>query len=162
MTKSWNNITAENKFDIFLIKNCNLLFPGLIKGRPSYRRSLQPSKENIQHFETWKFWTFFLFLWVIFALLDPDPNPLTRLNPDPKHWLPYLFFQLRTMALIGPVPKTAEEEEKQFDPCWHVRVGENNSKPIFACSQPRQRFLLSEMWALCHSGKIICFFTMLF
>jgi hypothetical protein len=25
---------------------------GLPKGRPSYRRSLQPSKENIQHFKT--------------------------------------------------------------------------------------------------------------
>jgi hypothetical protein len=24
-----------------------------------------------------------LLLWVIFALLDPDPDPLTRLNPDP-------------------------------------------------------------------------------
>ncbi len=31
------------------------------KGRPSYRRSLQPSKENIQHFKTWKFFTFFCF-----------------------------------------------------------------------------------------------------
>ncbi len=34
-----------------------------------------------------KFLKFFLLLWVIFALLDPDPNtdpdPLTRLNPDP-------------------------------------------------------------------------------
>ncbi len=35
---------------------------GLNKGRPSYRRSLQPSKENIQHFKTWKFCTFFYFL----------------------------------------------------------------------------------------------------
>ncbi len=26
---------------------------------------------------------FFLLLWVIFALLDPDPDPLTRLNSDP-------------------------------------------------------------------------------
>jgi hypothetical protein len=24
-----------------------------------------------------------LLLWVIFALLDPDPDPQTRLNPDP-------------------------------------------------------------------------------
>jgi hypothetical protein len=31
------------------------------------------------------FLNFFLLLWVIFALLDldPDPDPLTRLNPDP-------------------------------------------------------------------------------
>ncbi len=30
-----------------------------------------------------KFLKFFLLLWVIFAFLDPDPDPLTRLNPDP-------------------------------------------------------------------------------
>ncbi len=29
-------------------------------------------KENIQHFETWNFLTFFYCLWVFFALLDPD------------------------------------------------------------------------------------------
>jgi hypothetical protein len=66
------------------------------KGRPSFRRSLQPSKENIQHFKKMKFINFFL-LWVIFALLDPDSdcesgygskdptesgsNP----DPDPQH-----------------------------------------------------------------------------
>jgi hypothetical protein len=26
---------------------------------------------------------FFLFLWVIFALLDPDPDPATQINTDP-------------------------------------------------------------------------------
>ncbi len=34
---------------------------GLHKGRPCYRRSLQPSKENIQHFKPWNFLTFFYF-----------------------------------------------------------------------------------------------------
>ncbi len=36
-------------------------------------------KENIQHFKTLNFLTFFLFLWVIFSLLDP----LNWLNPSP-------------------------------------------------------------------------------
>jgi hypothetical protein len=37
----------------FVIKNCNLLFQiGFQKERPSHRRSLQPSKEKIQHFRT--------------------------------------------------------------------------------------------------------------
>ncbi len=27
---------------------------------------------------------FFLFLWVIFALLDPDPDPATQINADPS------------------------------------------------------------------------------
>ncbi len=39
----------------------------------SYRRSNQPSKKNIQRFQKWILWTF-LCLWVIFALLEPDPN----------------------------------------------------------------------------------------
>ncbi len=30
---------------------------------------------------------FFQFLWVIFALLYPDPNPATQINADPKPWL---------------------------------------------------------------------------
>ncbi len=33
---------------------------GLYKWRTSYKTSLQSSKENIQHFKTWKFLTFFL------------------------------------------------------------------------------------------------------
>ena len=33
-----------------------------------------PSKENIQHLQNIKFLFFFLLLWVIFALLDPDPD----------------------------------------------------------------------------------------
>jgi hypothetical protein len=34
--------------------------------------SLQLSRENIQHFQNMKFINFFL-MWIIFALLDPDP-----------------------------------------------------------------------------------------
>ncbi len=51
---------------------------GLHKGRPSYRRSLQPSKENIQHFKTWNFLIFFYFCgsflpsWT--RILNPDPH----------------------------------------------------------------------------------------
>ncbi len=32
-----------------------------------------------------KFINLYLFLLVIFALLDPDPDPGTQLNPDPIH-----------------------------------------------------------------------------
>jgi hypothetical protein len=50
------------KIDIFLSTIAIYLSLGLHKGRPSYRRSLQLSKENI-----------FLFLSVIYAHLDLDP-----------------------------------------------------------------------------------------
>jgi hypothetical protein len=42
-------------FFLLLIKKCIYLSAGLHKGRPSYRRSLQHSKENIQHFKTLNF-----------------------------------------------------------------------------------------------------------
>ncbi len=64
--------TAEKNY--FFSKIVMYLSLGLLNGHPSYRRSLQPSKENIQHFKIWNLFTFFLFLWVIFSLLDPDPD----------------------------------------------------------------------------------------
>jgi hypothetical protein len=42
--------TEEKNFS-FLIKYAIYLSLGLHKGRPSYKRGLQPSKENIQHFK---------------------------------------------------------------------------------------------------------------
>jgi hypothetical protein len=51
MTKNWKKIAAEKKFAIFLIKIAIYLYLVLHKGRPSYSRSLRPSKENIQHFK---------------------------------------------------------------------------------------------------------------
>jgi hypothetical protein len=88
----------------------------LHKGCPSCRRSLQPSKENIQHFKTWNF-LFFLFLWVIFALLDPDPDSESRSryrrsdliesgsnpDPDPKHCFRYLSSTLATPRPFTPL-----------------------------------------------------------
>ncbi len=79
MTKNWKKCTAEEFFlYVFNKKIAIYLSLGFHKGRPSYRRSLQRSNENIQHFKTWNFWNF-----LFFALLDPDPDPLTWLNPDP-------------------------------------------------------------------------------
>jgi hypothetical protein len=93
----------------FLSKILIYLSLGLRKGRPSYRRSLQPLKENIQHFKTLYL---FLCLWVFFALLDPDPgcksgcgsrDPIeSRSDPDPQHW-----FLGRTK--MGDQPKRVKE-----------------------------------------------------
>jgi len=55
--KKWKKFTAEKNWSQIAI----YLSLGLHKGRPSYRRSLQPSKENIQHFKTLNFITFFYF-----------------------------------------------------------------------------------------------------
>ncbi len=71
---------------MFWSKNAIYLSLGLHKVRPSYRRSLQLSKEAIQHFkhELLKFFYFcgsFLPSWIRIRI--PNPDPLTRLNPDP-------------------------------------------------------------------------------
>ncbi len=75
----------DQKLEKILNKNCNLLILRPLR-RSSYRRSLQPSKENILHFEAWKFFTF---LWVIYALLDPatpiNADPCGP-DPDPQTW----------------------------------------------------------------------------
>ncbi len=73
--KNCTKFTAEIFFYFFGSKTTIYLSLGLHKGRPSYRRSLQLSKENIHHCKH-EIFKFFLLLRVIFALL-------TWLNPDP-------------------------------------------------------------------------------
>jgi len=59
--RSWVLVTDWKKncwqfLYLVLVKNCNLNLPfprSLSKGRLSYRRSLQPSKENIPRFQKW-------------------------------------------------------------------------------------------------------------
>jgi hypothetical protein len=56
---------------IFLYKKFVIsLSLGLFKGSPSYRRSLQPSRS-------------FLPPWILIRIVNPDPDPGTRLSPNP-------------------------------------------------------------------------------
>ncbi len=90
----------------------------LLKGRPSFRRSLQPSKENIQLFKTLNFITFLNFCGSFFALLVPDPHSYcgsessqqksTRFHadPDPQHcfsdvWYNFLLYKWLTAGRRG-------------------------------------------------------------
>jgi hypothetical protein len=57
---------------IVLTKLSIYLSLGLPKGRPGYRKCLQPLTENLQHLQKIKFIEFFQFLLVTFALLYPD------------------------------------------------------------------------------------------
>ncbi len=79
MAKNWKNLELRNFIIFLLSKVAFYLFLGLHKGSPNYRRSLQPPKKNSQHFNTWNF---FLFLCVIFSLLDPDFSTFD-LDPNP-------------------------------------------------------------------------------
>jgi hypothetical protein len=42
----------DGKISTFLIRNCNIFIFTFHEGLSSYRRSLRPSKENIQHLKT--------------------------------------------------------------------------------------------------------------
>jgi len=67
------------------------------KGRLSYGywRSLQPSKDNIQHLKTWNFSTFFYFCGPFL------PSWIQILIPDSKHWSwPY---KIRSSRSCGQV-----------------------------------------------------------
>jgi hypothetical protein len=58
--QKWEKNLQLKKNLYFLSNLAIYLSLGLYKGRPSNRRSLQPSKENIKHFKTSNFLTFSL------------------------------------------------------------------------------------------------------
>ncbi len=93
MTKDGTKYTAEKFFIYFFDKKIAIyLSPGLRKKRTSKPQE-KPSALKREHpaLQNMKFHHFYLFLWVIYALLDPDPPDLIESvsnsdpGPDPKH-----------------------------------------------------------------------------
>ena len=72
------------KFNFYFLdcKNCNLLIPRppertpKLQEKPSAVKREHPVLKNMNS-------GFFSIWWVIFALLDPDPDPTTQINADP-------------------------------------------------------------------------------
>ncbi len=62
ITKNWRKKLQKKNIYFFGSKTIIYLSIGLLKGRPSYKRSLQLSEENIQHFKTWDFLFFSSFV----------------------------------------------------------------------------------------------------
>ncbi len=94
-----------------LVKNSFLKFKNLAtnlpldlnEGHPRYKRSFQPSKENIQHFTTIHFFTSF-FLWIICATWIRIPNAnqnQLRIHEDP---VPGLQHCLHCFSVNSIVP----------------------------------------------------------
>ncbi len=77
------------------IRNCWSKIAGLYKGGPSYRRILQPSKENIKHFETWNFLTFFFFCGSFL------PSWIRTRIRNRIHWPDWIRIQSGSGTLIG-------------------------------------------------------------
>ncbi len=87
--KLGKKLLLKKKLNFFADQTTIYLSLDLHKRRPSYKRSLQLSKKNIQHFKTWNFVNFSYFcgsflpslIWI--QIPNTDKDPLTRLNPDP-------------------------------------------------------------------------------
>jgi hypothetical protein len=62
-----------------------------------------PLRRDYPALQKLKFINFFLCLWVIFALRDPDMDPGTPLNPDPypQHWWKHLRWKSGLFTLLG-------------------------------------------------------------
>ncbi len=78
MIKNWNklraeNITVEKKLIFFWSKIPSYLSLGLIKDIQATGGALSPEKRT-SSISKLEISSIFLFLWVIFALLDPDPH----------------------------------------------------------------------------------------
>ncbi len=68
--KNWKNLQLEKKI-YFWSKIPIHLSPGLHKGLQGTVEAISPQKRTSREHQNLKF----LFLWLIFALLGPDPNP---------------------------------------------------------------------------------------
>ncbi len=87
MTKNWRKITAEKKKK-FGSKPTIYLSLSLHKERSSYRRSLQLSKEAIQHFKTFTFFSTFVGHFCPPGSGSGSTDPIEcGSNPDPQPWL---------------------------------------------------------------------------
>jgi hypothetical protein len=90
-----------------LLKTSFFTYPyASIKDVQATGEAFSPQKRTSSNSKN-KISNFFLCLWVIFALVDPDPDtdPGTPLNPDPQHWMvryaAYLSFSPSTAKYIG-------------------------------------------------------------
>ena len=91
-TKNWIKFTHK-KVKFFLGSNTTILnFPIPRPPERTYKLQKKTSALKREHpaLQNMKFYNFFLLLWVIFALLDPDPLTWLNPDPDPKHcYFPY-------------------------------------------------------------------------
>ncbi len=89
MTKNGKKIQLKKKLNFFGSKTTIYLSLGLHKERPRYRRSLQLSKEAIQHFKTWTLKKFSTFVGLFCPPGSGSTDPIesgSNPDPDPQPW----------------------------------------------------------------------------
>ncbi len=95
MTKNWGRKIQLEKIFIFEI----FFSLGLLKGHSSYRRSLQPSKENIQHFKKWTLWLCSIFVGHFFPP-GFGSGLRIRIQIQRPHWI---LIRIRNTAAWNPM-----------------------------------------------------------
>ncbi len=136
MTKNWRKkLQLKICLKFFFIKNCNLLIP-MSPWRPSYMRSLHPSKENVQHLNM-KFLHFFLFLWIIFApwIQIRIPNPV----PEIIDKVFAKTSQKRSFSMTE-----YERFGHVFTKTWVYKFVHEFIDPVFAKTSPKRSFSSTE------------------
>jgi hypothetical protein len=142
-------LAAEKKINIFGSKIAIHLSLGLHKGRHSYRISLQPSIENIQHFKNMKFLNFFLFLWVTFGLLDQDPDSESRSgstdliesgsNPDLKHCFKFKVAWRKPQKTSNEHTYLMEKRRENLNSVVSVGPGDDPPSSWNSCRREKKR-----------------------
>ncbi len=89
------NLQLKKKLNNFWSKIAIYLSLGLHKGLPNYRRSLQPSKENIQHIKTWNFLIFSIF---VGHFCSPGSGFRIRIR---IHWQDWIRIRIRNTAVTA-------------------------------------------------------------
>jgi hypothetical protein len=121
---------AGNLISIFLIKNCNYL-ASIKDGTPKLQEKPSALKKEHPVLKNIKILDFFLFLWVIFALLNPDPA--TQINADPcrsgygsgSETYPSMGPNGGSMAMDSAVQK-----EEQLLATWMLYLSANGSSSM--------------------------------
>ncbi len=110
MTKTEEQKLQMNNF--FKIKSC-ILFMSIQQEKTSASKKEHPALQKM------KFINFFLCLWVIFALLDPDTVPGIPLNPDP------IRIRIHSIAVYDRDPDPHFQDKTTFG--WRSREIRGNN-----------------------------------
>jgi hypothetical protein len=82
MTNNWKNLQLEIFYIYFFDQKLQFTYPqASLKDAQTTGESFYPQKRTSSTSKHENSFQIFLFLWVIFALLDPDPA--TQINADP-------------------------------------------------------------------------------
>ncbi len=128
----------------FFLPTLEKLFSlGICEGRPSYRRSNQPSKKNTQNFKTSSLFffficgSFFVHLWI--RIQPGRVAIMIHADPDPKHW--YVDCKIPILTSL-----TFDQDHKRESKNWPI-IANSQLSPLPPFLSPVLEFL-NNLWEL--------------